>query len=37
MSADQGHGVEVEIDSIRTVLGPTRTLRLTQFEHKYIT
>jgi hypothetical protein len=28
MSADQGHGVEVEIDSIRTVLAPTQTLRL---------
>jgi hypothetical protein len=28
MSADQGHGVEVGIDGIRIVLGPTRILRL---------
>jgi len=28
MTADQGHGVEVELDSIRDVLGPTPTLRL---------
>jgi hypothetical protein len=28
MSTEQGHGVEVEIDSIRNVLAPTQTLRL---------
>lgn len=27
MSTDQGHGVEVEIDSVRSVLTPTRALR----------